>query len=258
MNDKSKRTIGVSAFIIGTILLVFIGILSIWSEIEASFFDAALRSKEPLTTLRCPAVITPNGQSFVRGSFTNPDDEPIDLQIRTYITNGYVTLMTEFIRNISLNPGETKTVEIPVYVEDAAYGRLVLVRMHQMKRVPLPYLNGSCGIVVFDLPWISGTQFITLSLSLGAIFTTGGLVYWAINAKPIVWDRKRQFVAMMIFAIISFVLTIASLLNWWLLGVLLTVIWILMGVGMIWQFATTPRKDREREIQLDKEHRNIS
>ncbi|MFN2304481.1 MAG: hypothetical protein ACK2TV_12195, partial [Anaerolineales bacterium] len=146
MNKKSARTIGIIIFVVGIVLIIYIGVLSTWGEVEASFFNAALRSDEPLSTLSCPAAITPNETSYVSASFFNPDDKPIELEIRTYVTDGFVTLMKEYITDVPLEPQETKIIQIPIFPEDAAYNRFVMVRMHQMKQVPLPYKNASCGV----------------------------------------------------------------------------------------------------------------
>lgn len=213
-----------------------------WGEIEASFFNAGLRSDEPLRSLNCPAVITPSETAFVSGTFDNPSDRVVDMEIRTYVSAGYVTLMNEYITNFTLEPGESKRVEVPITAEEAAYDRIVMVRMHQMKRVPFPYMNASCGIVVVDVDGLTGSQFVALILGLGALFSTGGITLWAFNAKPIVWGRLKIFRAMIFLAAAALSIPISSLMNLWGLSIILLMIWIFMGVGMIWQFATTSRK----------------
>jgi len=238
MKRKTKRAIGIIAMIAGSLLFFLIGILSIWGEIEASFFNAALRQMEPLSTLKCPIVITPNEEAFVSASFSNPTEKRLDLVVRTYVTSGYVTLMNEYISEVSLLPDETKVLKVPIRPEDAAYNRLVLVRMHQLKHVPLPYRNASCGVVLVKVPFLSGNQFVFSMITLGMLLSTGGIGLWTKNAKPILMHRRRIFWAMVIFSATSFTITLAALLNWWRFGIILTVVWLLMGVGMLYQFLT--------------------
>jgi len=243
MKKKTIRIIGITSLVIGALLFVYIGIISIWGELEASFFNAALRSEEPLDTLSCPAVITSSETAAVSGTFFNPYDKSANMEIRTYITAGFVTLMNEFITTFSLEPGNTKIVEVPIIPEDAAYERVIMVRMHQMKRIPFPYQNASCGIVVVNIPFLTGTQFITLTLSLGTLLSAGGIAFWAVNSKPIVWLRLKIFVAMIIFALTSASIAAIGLIGLWGLALILTVVWIFMGLGMIWQFSTASKKN---------------
>jgi hypothetical protein len=243
MSKKQFRIAGIVVLILGILLLVYLGVITMWGEIEASFFNAGLRSNKPLRSLDCPAVITPTETAYVSGTFDNPSDRLVDMEIRTYVSAGYLTLMNEYITNFTLQPGETKRVEVPVTAEEAVYGRIVMVRMHQMKRVPFPYLNAACGIVVVRVGGLTGPQFVALSLGLGSLLSAGGIALWAINAKPVVWDRLKVFRAMVFLAVAALSIPISSLINLWGLSILLLVVWILMGIGMIWQFATTSRKE---------------
>lgn len=238
MNKKHLRTIGIVSIILGCSLFIFLGAASIWAEIEASFFNSALRSDEPLDALSCPTFINQDEVGTVTGRFYNPTEKTAEMDIRTYVTAGFVTLMDEFITTFTLGPGETKVVEVPVTAENAAYNRLVLVRMHQMKRNPFPYQNASCGIVVVNTFLLTGSQFLTLMIVLAVVFSSGGLLLWAQFSKPIIKERLLVFSAMIFLTVVAVSVAIAGLLNLWLLGIGLLVIWILMGTGMIWQFST--------------------
>lgn len=243
MKKKTLRITGITTLIIGALFFVYIGIISVWGELEATFFNAALRSEDPLKTLSCPAVITSHETAAVTGTFYNPYDKSANMEIRTYVTDGFVTLMNEYITTFTLDPGNTNIVEIPIIAEDAAYERVIMVRMHQMKRIPFPYQNASCGIVVVNFPFLTGSQFIIMILSLGTLLTIGGITLWAVNSKPIVWLRLKIFVAMIIFGLTSASIAIIGLIGLWGLALIMTVIWIFMGLGMIWQFSTASKKN---------------
>ena len=249
MNKKTLRTIGVISFIIGILIFFYISVMSTWAEIEATFFNAMFQSDEPLPGLSCPAFITPNETAIVSGKFENIYEKTVNMEIHTYVTDGFVTLMNEFIYNFTLEPGQTEVVEIPVFAENAAYGRFVMVRMHQLKRSPFPYQNAACGIVVINLPFLKGSQFAVVMITLAVILSVGGIIFWALHAKPVVWDRLKALQAMIILTILSIVLTITSLVNLWFLSVIIIVIWILMAVGMVWQFSLTERKKSFEEIR---------
>ena len=257
MEKKTFRIVGIILLILGAILLAYLGVLTMWGELEASFFNSSLRSDEPLTTLNCPAVITPSETAYISGTFDNPSDRVVDMEIRTYVSAGFVTLMNEYITTFTLQPGDAKRVEVPIQADDAAYDRIVMVRMHQMKRVPFPYMNAACGIVLINFRGITGSQFVALSLGLGVLLSAGGIALWAFNARPIVWQRLKIFRAMIFLSLTALSIPISSLLNLWALSILLTMVWIFMGIGMIYQFATTDRtKDYSDKVAWEQEHQN--
>jgi hypothetical protein len=242
MAKKTCRLIGILLLILGVLLFVYLGVLTMWGEIEATFFNASLRSDEPLGSLSCPAVITRNETAYVSGTFDNPSDRVVDMEVRTYVSAGYITFMNEYITEFTLKPGEVKQVKIPVTADEAAYDRIVMVRMHQMKQVPFPYKNAGCGIVVVNISGLSGAQFVALSLVLGALLSTSGIVLWVLNAKPVIGERLKVFKAMVFLTVTALSIPISSLLNYWVISILLTMVWIFMGVGMIWQFATRDQR----------------
>jgi hypothetical protein len=242
MKKTILRNIGFVLFLLGLFSFAFIGLVSIWGDIEASFFNASLMSAEKLKSLSCPPVIMKNEIGFITADFTNPTGKPIDLEIRTYVTDGFVTLMTEYISEISLSPGESQSVEWAVTAEEAAYNRLVLARVHRMKEYPLPYANAACGIVVINLPFSNGILFVIMIMGFAVLLSAFGIVLWALHSKPIVWRRMKIFKAMIILAVTSLFLALSGLLSLWGLGILLTVVWVLMGIGMLWQFTAGPKK----------------
>jgi hypothetical protein len=257
MKKKTYRITGIVLLITGIFLFVYLGVLTMWGGIEASFFNSDLRSNTPLKTLECPALITPSETAYVSGTFDNPSERVVDMEIRTYVSAGFVTLMNEYITTFTLQPGESKIVEVPIIAEDAAYNRIVMVRMHQMKRVPFPYMNAACGIVLVNVEALTGAQFVAISLILGALLSAGGITLWALHARPIVWDRLKIFRAMIFLTIAGLSIPLSSLLGFWGLSILLLMIWIFMGTGMIWQFATTSRKKDFTEMSdwQNKQHK---
>ena len=241
MKTKLLRIVGISLFLLGTFLFVVVGLISTWGDFEALFFNAAIKPQEPLKTLNCPIAISTNEIGTVSASFHNTDDDPLTLEIRAFVTDGFVTLMTEYDSDVYLEPDEVKSVEWIVTADDAAYDRLILVRVHQMKESPLPYMNASCGIVVVNVPFLSGTQFIILLLFLGVVLTSGGLFLWACQSKPIVWGKLKSFRGMIIFAVISCLVAVSGLLGFWGVSIIATVVWVSIGIGLMWQSMSAPK-----------------
>lgn len=243
MKKKTARVFGILIFILGVLLFVFIGAVSIWGDIEASFFDAALVQADKIKHLKCPAVITTDELGRVTAWISNNDRNPVTIEVRAHVTNGFVTLMNEFITDVPLEPGETKPVDVPIVAENAAYGRLVLVRIHQMKELTNPYQNAACGVVLVNVPFLTGTQFVILVMILGVLMTAGGLLLWGLNSRPIIWHRKRTLIALLVFAAVAILLATVGLMGLWLLGIIIGAIWVLLSAGLIWQFFSVPNQD---------------
>jgi hypothetical protein len=242
MMNKYLRTLGWIGIITGACLVAVIGIIAMWGDIEATVFNAAIRSKKPLSSLRCPVVITPQDKASISARIHNPSDRELEMEIRTYISDGEVVLMKEFISNFVLKPDESEIVSIPIKTSHAAFDRVVLVRMHQIRRGPLPYLNASCGVIKLDIPLITGPQFVIITLSLGSLLSIVGWILWILNTKPIEGEKLKDLYYFGSFSIISILITLTAILGWWLLTVFLVVIWVLLGVGKITQSAITSRR----------------
>ncbi len=236
------QAIGITLFLLGSIISVYIGAISVWGDIEASFFNSQLRANEKLPHLKCPAVLMENEVGKISARFDNTTEKPLELDVRAYMTDGFVTIMREYLTELQLEPGETKDVTWEITADQAAYDRLILARVHQMKEYPLPYRNAACGVVVINLPFSNGLLFVIALLVLSVLLCTGGILLWAKHSKPIVWGRLKIFKAMIVLSSAGLALAIAGLIGLWGLGVILIAVWVLLAAGMLFQFSTTPKK----------------
>jgi hypothetical protein len=107
--------------------------------------------------------------------------------------------------------------------------------MHQFPYGPLPYRNASCGIYVINIPFLTGQQFIIISLVLGLIFSGVGLLLWALSSRPIVWDKLTRIHELLALILLAIFICITGLSSMWLLGVFLLILWFLLGIGLIGQ-----------------------
>ena len=245
MVNKPFRTIGLILLVIGTLLLAFLGLISIWGNIEAFVFNATIRSERSLSTLSCPAIITPKDKAVVSARIINSSDRDLEMLIRTNISDGYVIFLREVPTTLTLKSGESGIVRVPISIEDAAYDRVVLVRMHQISRGSLPYKNASCGVIVFDLPWITGRQFVIAFFGLGTFLSAIGLVILSKNQKIISKEQLISFRLLIGFTLLSPLLAVVGLQGWWLVGLLIATIWILLGIGLISQTMITSKRKND-------------
>lgn len=246
MKKSIQQVISIILISVGIFFFILIGGLSIWSDLEASLFNSAMRSSEPLSTLACPSIISSEEIGVVSASFTNTSDRLITPKIQTFVSDGFVILMQEKIDRLEIEPGETESVKVEVTSENAVYNQIILVRMHQFSYGPLPYRNASCGIYVIPIPFLTGSQFIMVSLILGVLLSGVGLLLWGISSRPIVWDKLTRFHELIALILLAIFISLTGLSSIWLLGVLLFVLWFLLGIGLIGQAVMVSEKKRNK------------
>ena len=248
MRVKTRRRLacilGVLVFSVGALLgLALFGAI-VWADFEAILFNPAIRKEAPLTTLRCPVMITKaEGSGTVTAIFTNPLQRPIELYIRAYISEGYVILMREVVTKLPLDPGETKPLQWTVTTDDAAFGCLILVKVIVNRRYPLPSRQGSCGILVVDVPYFTGGQIFALALVAGWGTMAMGAGLWIVANRPLRGLGLKVAVAMGTLAGSILVGTVLGLRGSWLPGGLVFVITLLVIGAFIGYFVS--RSDRE-------------
>lgn len=187
MNSKKQtvRILSVLVFSVGALLgLALFGIV-VWEDLEAAMFDPTIKQDAPLATLRCPVMMTRAETGTVTATFTNPLDRPIELYTRAHISEGYVTLMREINTQLSLEPGETKPLQWTVTPDDAAFGRLILVKVTVKRKYPLPSRQGTCGIMVVGLPYFTGNQVFAFALAASLLSMAAGAGLWVNANRPL-------------------------------------------------------------------------
>jgi hypothetical protein len=237
MNSKRFiRTPSVFIFAVGIILGTALSGIVVWGDLEASLFDASIRGDATLTTLRCPVMMTAKEIGTASATFENPLERPVTFTIRAHISRGYVTLMREINSKLSLAPGETQTLEWTVTPDDAAYGRLILLRVRLSAKYPLPARDASCGILVVDLPYLSGNQVTAFTLAASLLSMVVGASLWVATNRPLRGLPRQVTRAMGVLAGSVLLAMLLGLLGNWLLGALLLVITLLLGVTIIGYF----------------------
>jgi hypothetical protein len=231
-----NRRLAVLLFALGLLFGMALAGVIAWGDMEASMFDAAISPDAPLTTLRCPVMITTAETTTVSASFTNPGNRPIELFVRAHISDGFATLMREVKTWVPLTPGQEQRVEWPVAPADAAFGRVILVRIHASPSGPLPYRAGSCGIIVLDLPFLTGNLVFAIALAIAVLGMGGGIGLWVASYRPSIRQGLGVVRGMGTLAGAVGVAIIAGLFGMWLVGLvvlLLTVLLIGVMVGYV-------------------------
>jgi len=236
-DNRTVRILSLVAFSIGLLLATILIGITVWGDLEAILFDPGIQQEAKLGSLRCPVMMTSREAATVRARVKNSLDRPTDVFVRARITQGFVTLIREETTQFSLAPGESRRVEWAVGSEDAAYKRLVLVKMTVQSGYPLPNRQGTCGILVLNTPILTGNQLYFLGVTISLICAIGGGITW-FRSHPHRLGLKVQIARLMVF--LSFVVIIGlvvSLLGLWVVG-LVALIVILLTVGVFIGYLT--------------------
>ncbi len=229
-NSKILRIAGIVLFSFGVIVGMALIAITIWADLEASFFDANLASRggESLKTLRCPILMTSAEIGTATVALENTANKPIELRLRAHITEGHVTLMREVNATVPLEPGEKETVELLLTSDDVTYNWLILVRALQFRYYPLPSRQAACGIFVVDLPFLTGSQLLALAIGVALLGLVGGIALWSAGNWPLnrpSLATARTMGALAASLLIGFIVAVSGS---WLVGTLLLAINLLL------------------------------
>ncbi len=235
-SQNLRRTAGVFCYVVGILLGIALAAASTWGDLEASLFDSAERAEQPDVSLRCPVFITRGEVGEVSAAFTNTGSRPVERTAWAHISQGFVTLMREERVKLPLEPGETKRMSWFVSAEDAAYGFIVLVRVSALRQAPMPSQSQACGILVLDVPGVSGALITAAWLLLSLLGVGGGLWLWLRASRPLGPRRQGAAAALVVLAALVVGALAAGLLGQWVVGVILLALTALALIAILTHF----------------------
>lgn len=233
------RLLGVLVFSAGVLLGLTLSAGAVWGDLEATLFGVSITADASLKTLKCPVMMTSTESGTVAATFSNPTDRPISPKIQTHISHGYVTLKREIRTRVRLAPGESQQLAWPVASDDAAYGYLILVKVLALGQYPLPSRQASCGILVVNVPSLTGKQIIAFSFATSLSSMVLGTALCVVGSQPLSKQDRAAARAMSCIATTVLAAMLAALLGWWVLGGVLLVIAVLLVAQVVMHFWLT-------------------
>jgi hypothetical protein len=227
MQKSTKRVLGVALFAVGFLLGIALAAGAVWGDLEASLFDRSMKADATLTTMRCPLLITTDEEGTVSVQVKNPTDREHERYIRTHISDGYLTLIRKVTDRFPVAAGRSETRRWTVTADDAVFDRLIFVRIHLHGRYPLPSRQGSCGILVINVPFLTGSQLLALTLGPSLLCMALGVGLWVAGSRPLSRRRQNATAAMIMLAVVIVVALVFGFLGWWVLGLICLVIAVL-------------------------------
>ena len=229
MQTKKKlfRTLGIIFFSIGILAGMVMFIFMNWAYFEANFyFGYTFPADKPLTTLRCPLLMTSSETGAVTASMTNNTDRDLSILVQTEIS--YFGAATSERLSYPLAAGETRRLSWTVTSDDIVYGHLIIARVYVFNAYTFPSRTNTCHTMVVDLPGLTGIQPFIIVLALSLVSLMAGWGLWLAGSRPL---RAEGLIATRAMALLTAVVLLGLLagwIGWWGLGLICCVVSVLM------------------------------
>jgi hypothetical protein len=238
---KSKRFHFSSIFIIlGALLFVLVGGIAAWGDVRSIAFDNRRLADEPLSSLKCPAVLTNHETGTISATIVNNTEEYVSVKVRAAFTDAESTRPLEIESEVPLEPNKSWELSWPVSEQNAEADHFILVRIHQIASASTPDLNASCGIFVINFPFLTGSQLVPAVMGLAALLSGAGLLIWGLKSTPRGW-RNPGFRRWLFFIGVAILLTVIALEGYWGAALLIAIVWILQAIELSHYFFSLKR-----------------
>jgi hypothetical protein len=232
MDNKSLKIFSIFLYIIGAVSTLFLGIMVTWAQFETTFYGFPTLNEDHSLPLSCPLVMTSHETSTITTTLENKTDREIRLLVRADISSSWrIRSEREFIR---VPEGASQQVSWQVDVNDMDYGRFIMARVYQYASYKTTMKDAMCGIVMLDVPFLTGNQVLVILLVAGFGGLASGLFLWHRAHQPLEGIALTYFNALLFMAIVAGLGLILSLNYLWAPSALLFVVAILIPLQFLY------------------------
>jgi hypothetical protein len=182
---KPLQTVGLIIFFIGFLIGVLLLGLSVIGDFESNQFYPSIIGDRFFKSLDCPVMMAESEVGTVTATIKNPIDSKVTPTVWIHISEGNTTLLREDRVNLTLQPGESQSIQWTITKDDAAYGYWVLVKIFVYSQYPLPSTHGSCGVFIADFKGLTGKQVHILSMATSGVLMVVGGGMWFLSSRPL-------------------------------------------------------------------------
>jgi hypothetical protein len=219
MNKKYYfRILGGGLFAIGVVLGIVLFGVSAWAGIEAAFYGFEEMGGGRLNTLDCPIIMSKSDVGTIHATFKNPNDTAIHFMVRADFSNtGEFRTESSML---TLDPHQSKTVDWHMTSQDIDLGNFIFAQVSNFPAPSIPFRQATCGVVVVDIPQLTGGQIFTIVMIVIISGIVGGLSIWDYFGSPFsdkLLDTSR---AMKTLGVLVMVGMLVSFQGSWLFGII--------------------------------------
>lgn len=224
LSQQSKSRLGLVLYVLGVAIGLLFALYMVWADFEAYSFDVGLPADQKMDGFSCPLAITSNEFAFITAKVSNNSEREVKTIVRLTHTVGSVLLVNQLEERVVFAPGQTYQLSWPIQAADAAWGRFIMARIYMLGSSPLPSMAGYCGVVLINLPFLTGQQVLIIALALALAFVIIGGRLWFTNTEEHISDiekNSRLMVAVVVFVALTGVLSVYT--EWLIAGPLLVI-----------------------------------
>ncbi len=236
MNKKYlSRIVGMFIFLVAVILGMILFGGKAWADLEATFYGFEVMPGGRLPSMHCPIIITSSEQGTVSATFSNPNDTPIDFQVRADISSR--GLFRSEPKKIHLEGHKKETASWNVSSADIDLRNFIFVQITNFPAQKIPFRHSTCGIMVLNLNLLqlTGKQLFIIAMIVILVGILAGLFIWEKFGQPLAGKLPEITRAMNVLGILVLVGMLFSFAGSWLIAVLIFAISVL-AIGVILGF----------------------
>jgi hypothetical protein len=219
MKTPFFRVLAIVLFSIGVLFGVVFFAAATFADVEAVFYGFDRFGYKSTSAFYCPVMIASGESGVVRAVFENETETSIRPTVR-FQTSSPSVFRTEIVR-LEIGPGESQSLEWEIGQSDLAYSNLIFAKILTYASYPAPDVEQTCGVLVLDLPGLTGKQatMLVVAVSLAGMALGGGL--W-MASRPVKGRAREVWPAMLTLTVIVLAGMGSVLFALWPAGILLT------------------------------------
>ena len=230
MQIKSKHTIGSIVFFPGIFIGLALAIAAIWADFEGLSYYYSGATYAQFNGLHCPVLMTRSETGTITTTFSNPSNQTYEPYYEMEIGG---LLPRNFEDQLSIPPHTTKSVKWKVDAHDIDLGFFIFAKLDTLPDAVYPSREATCGIVVLNVPGLSGNQIFWLLLAFALLGIFIGIMLWENANEPLTGKELNQKNAMQALAILVLLTMLAGFMGWWGPGIILCAVTLLFMVVML-------------------------
>ena len=249
MTENKGRSLSVILYIVGVIYAMLFAGSILWANFELPlYFDYSYASvgseNQTRAKLNCPILLTTHETGTVSTEISNNTDKTLNPVFR-----GEISYLGGIARDIEFNPtilpGETSPVQFEVNSDDIVFKFMIMVRTFQLPTYKTPAQAGSCAIVMFPIPYLSGKQVYSISLVSILLLLSAGIFLWIKYNRPLRDISRNVFTVMVLLASLLLATTLSGIIDGFvILGLFMLLLIVLLIMVSIVYFLTVSQSKK--------------
>jgi hypothetical protein len=199
-----------------------------WAGLEATLYGFENYTNNHFDGLSCPLLMTRSESAIIHVTVYNPSN----MVITPFMTIDLSTpgMPDEQQVQVKVPPGGMRELQASVSPENIDRKFFIFVKANRSSSYPVDTAEGLCGILVLDVPSLTGMQILVIWLALGLLCTPLGLWLWESGLER----RSRVQGVMKSLAVTALGGLLVSLTGYlWMVGVLFLVVTMLLTLALL-------------------------